>query len=472
MKNTITLLAISLLSTWTLNAQCPTNTQILRTQTEIDNFKITYPSCTSPNVDIEINETAGTADPITNLDGLSNLISIGGRFRIINTTVLSNVDDMSNLTSIGSGGFRCTKNAMLEDLHGLRNVNTIGGEILLRKNDNMTDIQAFQSVSSISGVLTISKNPLLTELDEFSSLTNIGGKLKIQDCDMLSDISGLNAVTTVGGNLEIFGNALIANLNALSNITTINGSLLRISGNAILNDISGIDNLNASNLNNLQINNNPSLSTCTTDAACNFLETSPAAANVNISGNMAGQACESRSAAETACAAVLPVNFISFSAQAKEQEIRLTWATSYELNNYGFEIERLATSGQWEKIGFTPANTSYTYHFSDQTPLDYENYYRLKQIDHDGQYAFSEIVSVRIHSSSAKPLSVYPNPSAAEQVRINTTANSIISISNSSGQIMYKQLEGQLLDVSGLAPAIYFIKTDNSPITLKFIKLK
>lgn len=98
----------------------------------------------------------------------------------------------------------------------------------------------------------------------------------------------------------------------------------------------------------------------------------------------------------------LPVNLTYFSAWAEGQEARLQWETDWEEGNSHFEVQRSSNAFQFETIGFVPgANHSsdlIAYHFVDDTPGPGQNYYRLKQHDFNGSFAFSEVVRVMVET--------------------------------------------------------------------------
>ena len=118
----------------------------------------------------------------------------------------------------------------------------------------------------------------------------------------------------------------------------------------------------------------------------------------------------------------LPVELYAFKGEATPSGNLLTWLTAAELNNEGFEVERAASVGsgqfsvgrlEWETIGFiagqgTTQAVQY-YDFTDEMPLNGSNYYRLKQIDFDGKYEYSDIVNVKLEIANNK-LEIFPNP--------------------------------------------------------------
>ena len=116
-----------------------------------------------------------------------------------------------------------------------------------------------------------------------------------------------------------------------------------------------------------------------------------------------------------------PVEIICFTAKAINEGIMLNWQTATEVNNYGFEIERSLFTATpvktWEKIGFVEghgnSNAPNDYTFVDtSTPLSTSLInYRLKQIDFDGAFEYSDIV--KIENNLPKEYSLnqnYPNP--------------------------------------------------------------
>ena len=105
----------------------------------------------------------------------------------------------------------------------------------------------------------------------------------------------------------------------------------------------------------------------------------------------------------------------------------LIWQTTTELNNSHFEIEQSTDSRTWQNIGqVTGAGTSneiQNYTFTDKTPQQGINYYRLKQIDYDGQFEYSEVVTASLKSGLDFSIGeIVPNPSKENtQVRVNVS---------------------------------------------------
>ena len=122
-------------------------------------------------------------------------------------------------------------------------------------------------------------------------------------------------------------------------------------------------------------------------------------------------------------ASPLPVELISFSGNVNHGKILLSWQTASEVNNYGFEIQKLEARSKkleegWEKVGFVEgygnSNSPKEYSFIDQEyDQDQEIIrYRLKQIDFDGKFEYSGVVEVEVNNlpTEFELEQNYPNP--------------------------------------------------------------
>ncbi|MBK7632121.1 MAG: S8 family serine peptidase [Ignavibacteriales bacterium] len=116
----------------------------------------------------------------------------------------------------------------------------------------------------------------------------------------------------------------------------------------------------------------------------------------------------------------LPVELTSFSATTIGNNVKLSWNTATEVNNYGFEVERSVVKGEWNKIGFvngngnsnSPKDYSFVDDFAGKPAYRTGRYsYRLKQIDNDGQFEYSKTIEVDMNGVKKYELTQnYPNP--------------------------------------------------------------
>lgn len=110
----------------------------------------------------------------------------------------------------------------------------------------------------------------------------------------------------------------------------------------------------------------------------------------------------------------LPVELSAFTATVKDNVVNLFWKTETEVSNYGFEIERVVND-KWIKIGFVEghgnSNSPKEYSFTDKNLIGGSKFqYRLKQIDTDGQFEYSDIVAVDIIPDKFALFQNFPNP--------------------------------------------------------------
>ena len=146
-------------------------------------------------------------------------------------------------------------------------------------------------------------------------------------------------------------------------------------------------------------------------------------------------------------AATLPVKYLSFDAVASGKAVNLKWVTAWEMNNSHFEVERSFDRSNFKTIavvldGFTGADNSRNYQCRDNSAeLQGRSiiYYRLKQIDLDGNINYSIILAVRMETKTDAVMQVSPNPFVKDiTVRFSATVdgNAEIRIMNVFGQTM------------------------------------
>ncbi len=111
----------------------------------------------------------------------------------------------------------------------------------------------------------------------------------------------------------------------------------------------------------------------------------------------------------------LPVELITFTAKLQTNgSVQLDWATAWEEHNQYFIVQRSIDGERFEPIGSvngqgTTTNTNH-YHFVDETPVYGRNFYRLKQVDIDGQYSFSSVELVILEAEGLADVIAFPNP--------------------------------------------------------------
>jgi len=143
----------------------------------------------------------------------------------------------------------------------------------------------------------------------------------------------------------------------------------------------------------------------------------------------------------------LPVQFTSFNAAKSNNTVVLNWATASEMNNDRFEIEKSSDNKNFVTIGDVKGagNSSLTlnYTFTDMNLLNGTSYYRLKQIDLDGNTSFSKTLIVT--NTVAKNIStMLPNPFSNElNIHVNSSVNTpaTIELIDMLGKVHYSGVE-------------------------------
>jgi Secretion system C-terminal sorting domain len=160
----------------------------------------------------------------------------------------------------------------------------------------------------------------------------------------------------------------------------------------------------------------------------------------------------------------LPVELTTFKATPRANTVILEWTTASETNNSHFDIEKSSDAKNWSLLGTLSGRGTTAiqnqYFFPDENPSTGNNYYRLKQVDFDGRFEYSNIVLAKIAHGAAD---IYPNPvtqelfipsenayegDAVEIYSLQGTLVKTVSVSNNSSTI---------LDCTPLSDGVYLL---------------
>lgn len=174
---------------------------------------------------------------------------------------------------------------------------------------------------------------------------------------------------------------------------------------------------------------------------------------------------------------IVPVELTSLTANVAGNSVELNWTTATETNNQGFEILRSAQNdNDWQQIGFVPGFGTTTepksYSYTDQSVNSGKYYYRLKQIDYDGSFTYSDVAEVEVSLPIEFSLDQnYPNPfnpSTTIQFSLPVDAQVKISVYNLVGEkaaeVVSKEFSAGIhkvyFDASVLTSGVYFYQLD------------
>lgn len=170
---------------------------------------------------------------------------------------------------------------------------------------------------------------------------------------------------------------------------------------------------------------------------------------------------------------VIPVEMVAFNVVNRQGNHELEWTTASEINTSHFEIQMSKNNTEWQVIGNVNAqgNSSvlreydFEYHPEEITSV---YYYRLKIIDFDGSYEYSELRTIR--QDNKEVLSAYPNP-FTDQITIKSENG--FSLFDSTGKMIYRTTESSVhLQLEEHPKGFYLIKyPNNNHFSQKLIKL-
>ena len=161
----------------------------------------------------------------------------------------------------------------------------------------------------------------------------------------------------------------------------------------------------------------------------------------------------------------LPVELVRFDANTETGKTQLTWATASEHNNEGFEVEKSTDGTRFEKIGFVAGagNSSQKKEYTFEDASAFERsvqvvYYRLRQVDHDGAFEYSKIISVK-NTTGNTSIKIYPTTtSGLLTVEAEGASVDVVTVVNQVGQVVLAAQKVNSVDMSALSAGVYFVQ--------------
>lgn len=143
----------------------------------------------------------------------------------------------------------------------------------------------------------------------------------------------------------------------------------------------------------------------------------------------------------------IPVTLLSFSGRKDGNVNRLSWTTTTEQNNRGFDVQRSVDGRNYQTLRFVPSqaqggfsSNNITYSFTDDAPVGTMQYYRLRQVDVNGRYQMSQVVRIKGATSSVLNVQgLFPNPASSKvSMLVDAPARDRIQVSivDVAGRVM------------------------------------
>jgi photosystem II stability/assembly factor-like uncharacterized protein len=201
-------------------------------------------------------------------------------------------------------------------------------------------------------------------------------------------------------------------------------------------------------------------------------------------------ACRSNGAISKGWGVPVPVEFTSFAATSDNGAVNLSWATATETNNKGFEVQRRMENSEYSTIAFIDGKGTTTgsnnYAYTDSKIESGKYFYRLRQIDFDGTFAYSSEVEVDVATITSFALDQnFPNPfnpSTSISYRLPEASDVVVKIYDVMGNEVATLVNGRqdagvhqvVFDAAKLSSGsyIYSIKAGNFSATKKMILMK
>ena len=166
----------------------------------------------------------------------------------------------------------------------------------------------------------------------------------------------------------------------------------------------------------------------------------------------------------------LPVSWLGFTAQQKNDAVSLNWSTANEQNSQEFIVQHSTTGTVYNNIGSIAAagnsNMPQQYSLLHRDPVNGINYYRILQRDIDGQGTYSKVVPVN-YITQGSQIFVYPNPVTGGRLNLQLKEATTIQLYNSNGALVLQRnlpAGAQQLNVGKLAGGIYQLKAGSEMI--------
>lgn len=355
----------------------------------------------------EIQYWNATDSPKPPADGWNNL----GNYcsGLPNPTLCGDVNEIASWTGPSSGNWNSSSNWSNNSVPGTNSIVTIPNNVTV-------------TISSAASAYSV-------EVQGGSGLV-VNGQLTLTSGEA---VSLSNSTSTVSGTGTINGNLVNSNGQAQPGNSpgklTINGNYDNSAGTTSMEingttaetqydvlDVTGTATISGASKLHLTFGYNPAVNDFYDLITANTVTGTYSGSNITLSGGNVSTVSLSypgSNKVRVTVTALLPVELLDFSATPSESSVLLTWRTASETNNEGFEVKRSSDGRNWDVLAFVPGHgtslETHSYSHTDRQPMPGVNYYRLRQMDWDGRFEYSQMVSVRM-GQQAIPFFIAPNP--------------------------------------------------------------
>ncbi len=180
----------------------------------------------------------------------------------------------------------------------------------------------------------------------------------------------------------------------------------------------------------------------------------------------------------------VPLTLLNFTGNYTKGDVDLKWITTSEVNTLDFIVQRSTDAATFTNIGTVSATDAQgvnTYTDVDTKPVAGIDYYRLKMVDKNGNYTYTNAVAVKVSGTVATALSVYPNPvvnTATVSFNAAVAGNYTLKITDMNGRVISNQKGASIagtntlsIDLSSYAQGSYFITFTDDANNRQTVKL-
>jgi hypothetical protein len=142
---------------------------------------------------------------------------------------------------------------------------------------------------------------------------------------------------------------------------------------------------------------------------------------------------------------ILPITLLNFTAEKNGKSVLLKWTTASETNNDYFELEKSTDAINFRVVakikgaGYSSQLVDYSH--EDSNPFTGISYYRLKQVDYDGTFSYSEIKAINFDDSGREQVQFFPNPTkgVVNITNLNANRDYVINVYDAVGKLMFSK---------------------------------